>query len=331
MLSLLPVLLLAACGGGGGGSGGSASGPAAAAAVAITSSNQGAVASDALSTGTNTSLANTGTSVVGVQVDTGAAGPLLLASTARKLVSMLPAGVAQATGASTTQTTQCASGGTLTVSGSVASSTAIAAGDSVSLTANNCKDTLNGAPAILNGSMSIAVTSGSYASGSTIYPQHVTMKLTATSFSLATAGETDNLNGDMTLDLTLNSATSESDSISGTAMTLSTTTASGTSGFSLKNYAESYTLNGNTGTFTVNETVETNNSRLGQVSYTIATITPVVVTSGVYTAGAIKVTGSKSALQVTVTGSNTFQLQLDSNGDGTWDATTTKTLAELQQ
>jgi hypothetical protein len=164
-----------------------------------------------------------------------------------------------------------------------------------------------------------------------VYPQHVAMKLTATNLTLASGGVTQVLNGDLTDDLTVNSNIAASESLSGTAIAYSETTSAGKTGFSLKNYSESYSVNSGTYTFTVNETVETTNTRLGNVSYTIATNTPVVVANGVYTAGSITVTGNKSALQVTVTGNNTFLLQLDSNGDGTWDATVTKTLAELQQ
>jgi hypothetical protein len=183
----------------------------------------------------------------------------------------------------------------------------------------------------MNGTLNIQIASGTFVSGSLVYPQHVAMKLTATNLTLATGTETDALNGDLTVDLTINSDIDESETLSGTALTFTATTTAGKSGFSLKNYSETYSSNAGTETFTVSETVETINSRLGNVSYTIATSSSLVKTNGVFTSGSLKVTGDKSALQITVTGNDTFQLQLDTNGDGTWDATATKTLAELQQ
>lgn len=301
--------------------------------MSITSSNQQAVAGDALSTGTNTSFASSGTALVtGVQLDAGsgdASGPVLLAAVARQLALQAPAG-GLATGATVNQTVQCASGGTLTVSGSKASSTALAAGDSVTMTAANCKETVGTLATTMNGTLKIDITAGSFTSGSTVYPQHLAMKLTATGFTVVNAAETDTMDGDLTVDVTMNSSTDESETLSGTAMKFTATTASGTKGFSLKSYSESYSVSAGTSTYSVNASVETINTRLGNVGYTIATNTPVVKANGVYTAGSITVTGSKSALQVTVTGADTFELKLDTDGNGTWDSTTTRTLADLQ-
>jgi hypothetical protein len=53
-----------------------------------------------------------------------------------------------------------------------------------------------------------------------VYPQHVAMKLTATNLTLATGTETDALNGDLTVDLTINSDIGESETLSGTALRL---------------------------------------------------------------------------------------------------------------
>ena len=80
-------------------------------------------------------------------------------------------------------------------------------------------------------------------------------------------------------------------------------------------------------------TVQTNNSRLGAspVSYSISTPTAITVNSaGAITAGAIKVIGSNSSLLLTVTSSDSFSLQVDTNGDGSYESTSTVTRSQLQ-
>ena len=62
----------------------------------------------------------------------------------------------------------------------------------------------------------------------------------------------------------------------------------------------------------------------------VLAITPLAVSStGAMTAGSIKVAGANSALQLTVTSSDTFSLQVDTNGDGTYDSTSTVTRSQL--
>lgn len=83
----------------------------------------------------------------------------------------------------------------------------------------------------------------------------------------------------------------------------------------------------------VSSNVETNNARLGStpVRYGLATESPVTVSSsGAVTSGAIRVSGAHSSLLLLVTATDTFSLQVDTNGDGTADSTRAVTLADLQ-
>ena len=75
----------------------------------------------------------------------------------------------------------------------------------------------------------------------------------------------------------------------------------------------------------------TSNPRIGNnVVYNVSTPTPILTDLSVVLQGSLKVEGAKSSLLLTVTTPNNFTLQVDTNGDGTYDSTTTTTKAELQ-
>ena len=82
-------------------------------------------------------------------------------------------------------------------------------------------------------------------------------------------------------------------------------------------------------------TIETSSTRLGANggSYTITTTTPVVWNSStnVLSAGVVKVVGANnSQLVITVTGNNSVSIQIDANGDGTFEKTVSSTVSELE-
>jgi hypothetical protein len=323
VLLVIPALVLSACGGGGGGGSTATTAPP----VAITTSNAQAVAAEASEVSTNTDAAAASGFVTGVQIS-GGGGPntMLLATAARKLVAKAPASGSMATGAAVSEA--CTSGGTITVDATVSGSGIPTAGDSFRITANNCTESDGTTSIVMNGSMTIAIVSGSYDPASTVYPKRVTMRIVTSNFSISGGGETEVFNGDLTIALTEN-ATSASVTLSATSLSNNI----GSHTVTVTNYTMQVDETSTATVTSVAATVQTNNSRLGSspVSYTISTITPISVNStGVVTAGSIKVTGANSNLVLTVIGSDSYSLQVDTNGDGTFESTSTVSRADLE-
>lgn len=331
-----PMLVLTACGGGGGG-GGSAAVPAT--PLAISTANSKAVSADALDNSTDTTTAQTGTALVtGVQVEAGStAGARKLVSVGRALLAMAPARPALATGVAMDETGACSGGGTLRVFGNVADATGntLNAGDQITLVANSCSAIVDGQSVSMNGSLAITINSGSFNSSAVSYPTRLVMTFVTTNFVIVEGADRMTSNGDLRVDINMLSASSEDIVLSATSLSDSHTNSSGTRSSTLKNFTESLEVRGTAITGTVSGTVESSNSRLGSgpVSYSISTVTPLAYTeAGDVTAGAIKVTGaSNSALLLTVTATNTFKVEVDANGDGTYESSTPGvTKAELE-
>jgi hypothetical protein len=324
------ALALLACGGGGGGGGGAPSVPAATGLV-ITSANAPAVAAEAVETSTSTDAASAaGQFVTGVQVDAGSGGghPQLLAGAARTLLARPRTTGPVAAGAVVSEA--CSGGGTVTVDANTSGASFLVAGDSLSIRASNCVESVDGTTMVLNGSMSIAITSGSYDPNSLVYPKSVTMRIVSSNFSAGVSGgATEVFDGDLTLALTENSATTGS--LTATAASLTSST--GSHRITLSDYRLQAAQTSTGSTLSVTTNVVTNNARLGStpVRYSLATETPVAVSSsGAVTAGSIRVSGTQSSMLLLVTATDTFSLQVDTNGDGTADSTRAVTLADLR-
>lgn len=322
----IPVLLLAACGGGGGDGSSEAPAQPASSGIVITGTNAQSVAAEALEVSTNTDTASGGGLVTAVQVDAGPAttGNVRLATVARSLLAMAPASGAQATGVTTSETVSCAVSGSLTVSSSIAGSSVLVAGDSMSMTANNC---VEAAGSSMNGTMTITIVAGTLDPASTSYPKSVTIRLEAQNFSFSMDGETSVSNGDMQFTLTENSATDVSISMSGSLLSSNI----GGATVTLKNYSHSVSTTASGTTIQIQGTVETTGLGSGTVSYQISTPSALTLNaSGQFTGGSLKVTGNGSSLLLTVTGTDAFSLQVDTNGDGAYDSTTSVTRSQLQ-
>jgi hypothetical protein len=326
-----PVVLLSACGGGGGGDDGAPNGGSNATGVVITSANSQPIAAEALETASSTDSASGADFLVGVQVNEGRApaAALLLAQAARRLVAKAPASVPLATGVTATETVPCTSG-SLTMTMNTSGSGMMAAGDSFQMTANNCSEGSGDALMVMNGAITINVLSGNYDPVSTVYPKTLGMRIVAQGFSVTAGGETEVFTGDLTLSVNETSATSASLSMKADSLT---SNLGGSHTLTLSNYSMNVTEGSGGSSITMSASVQTTNSRLGSgtFSYTVATVTPLTVSSsGAITTGSIKVTGSGSSLLLTATGSDAFTLEVDTNGDGTFDSGTAVTRTELQ-
>lgn len=329
-----PLVLLTACGGGGGGD---ESGAPVGAPLVISSANAKAVSADALGNATNVEAAGAGTSfVTGVQVGAvgGAAGPLKLAAAVRVLVAKVPAGPALATGVAINETLQCELGGSVTLTGNVASETGVSAGDTVNISASNCRDIVDGVPTTMSGAMKLTIIAGTFDPNVTTFPRRLAMRMDASNFTVSADGETSAVNGDLTIDMNESSALTGTIVLSGSSLSSAVLSASGTSrSYSLADYRQAMAFANSNISFEVSATVTTTNARLGTgaLTYTVSTPTTLVTNAaGQFTGGSLRVAGSNSSLQLTVTAADTFQIQVDPDGDGDFDDTTTSTLAELR-
>jgi hypothetical protein len=323
-----PLVLLTACGGGGGGGD-----EPPATGIVITNANSQTIAAEAVETASSTDAAAGAGFVLGVQVNDGAKGAntLLLARAARQLVAKAPASGALATGVTAETEVQCTTSGSVTMKATTSgSSGSLSAGDSFQITANACAEGSGADAMLMNGSITVTVQSGSYDPASTVYPKNLTMRIVAQGFSVTVGGETEAFTGDVTIGITETSATSGSLSITATSLT---SNLGGAHSVTLKNYTLNATETSGGTTIAMSAGVVTTNSSLGSgaFSYTIATVTPLTVSStGAITGGSIKVTGSGSSLLLTVTGSDSFTLDVDANGDDVYESRTTVTRTELQ-
>lgn len=330
-LALVSTFVLASCGGGGGGgstsTGTASSGPQ---SVTITETNAKAVAGSALDAVVSGSAASDTSGLpLAVQVDTAAAAGTTrlqrIANLARSAANSYVA-TALPTGVSVSQTVGCAVSGTMTISGEVAGSSGLVAGDWLTVTMNSCVEAVGMS---MNGALTLRVISGSLTA---TMPFHVVLQLTATNLTEVIDGVTEVTNGVVTLDWTATSATSQSLVATSSAISLRTS-ASGAKR-TLRDFSQTMTINGSTSGAYLTGTVETDSTSLGgtTVIYTISTPTPVVwdEVTGKITAGVIKVVGANNAqLLITINSGGSVTVQLDANGDGAFEKTITTTTTEL--
>jgi len=333
-LGLVATGLLVACGGGGGGA---APVPATPQAVVITQDNAKPVAANALNSVQNTSATQSGAGIVtGVQVNAAStpvhSNLILIAQAARMSVELAAARAATLpVGIVINDTFACALGGSLTVSGGIASTNGLSAGDSLNVTYNACRMNSDGADATLNGGLSIAVVSGSLMS----IPAQLVLATTANNLSVQSGGSTVVTSGDARMDIAVASSTSVVVIATGAAITSRLTTAAGTLTTTTRNYTQRVSVNGVTVSGSLSASVETDSTRIGPAggSYTITTPTAVVWNggTGAVTAGVVKVVGAaNSQLVATIDSNGGVALQVDANGDGAFEATSSATIAELK-
>lgn len=302
-LCIVAALLLASCGGGGGGGGGTSTATSPGQLV-ISTGNAKAVAADALDASFGSESVRT------------AAG-LLLASTT-----------------SADGSTSCALGGTLAVTSKIAAADkTLKANDSITLTASNCQAQSGGQTVTVNGSVTMTVTSGSYVPNQAP-PFRIVMGMSFSNFAVSGGGVTETANGDLTMDLNAISSTDEDMTVSGSALSLAHNKSGVTRTRILRNYSQSLQTRGDAITETVSATVESVNSKIGAGTFTyqITTPTPITVTrsTGAVTGGVLRVTSGAVVLQVRVTSTDVFAIDVDLNGDGAIDAALSASKAELE-
>lgn len=334
VIGFAAAALLAGCGGGGGGGGGTSAAPT---AVQISQANAKPVGADASGSVQNTSAQGSTGLITGVQVQAGGGAQIPSTLLLAEIVRSIPGGTvgpAMALGVTVPPTTEaCPNGGSMTVSGTVASSTALSAGDTLSITASGCGVTVAAQPTTLNGSLSFTVNSGSVAR-TPVYPFHVVMSLATTNLSVTTGSVTQTSNGDITLDWQATSSTVQTLTASGSTLSNGSTASGVLRTTTWRNYTQSLTMNNALMTGVLTAAVESTNSRLGTGggSYTVSTPTAVQwdAATGDPTAGVIRVVGaSNSTLRITF-GAGTATLEVDADGNGSFESVVNSTPAELK-
>jgi hypothetical protein len=248
---------------------------------------------------------------------------------ARVAAASTNSGAGLPTALAISETEACPLGGSMSISGNVASSSGLVTGDNITITASSCAVSSGGVTSTTNGRMTLAMASGSIVG----IPFHAVVNVTATDLSVQTGGTTLVSSGDARLDWTASSATSQTLIATGSSITSRETVAGALRTNTLRNYSQTLTISGLTLSSTMAATVETDGTAFGGGSYTITTPTAVVwnASTGAVLSGVVKVVGAaNSQLLATVGSGSTVTIQVDANGDGTFEKTLTSTQSELK-
>lgn len=333
-LMALSVVSLVACGGGG--SGGTASSTttnnANAPAVGITSTNQDAVAQQSVSTLFGGGSAAGSALAFGVGTDVNAevdwkAMAVNLAKSAPDLFAQRDS--TTAVGVSSTRSAACTNGGTVAVAVVDAdNNNALSSGDSMTLTLNNC----NNGTSIGNGTASITFNTVQGTQVGAVNSKFV-MTQSFTNFSNQTGTKTSVINGAITFTRDMTS-TYPMASVVSQSLDTSVTYANATATASLQNYSDVIEDHSAFWSEVINGKVA--GSGFGDTSprsATFATITPFTTTKGgLYpSAGQATITGANgSKLRLTVLNATQVQIELDANGDGSYETSKTVLWSSLR-
>lgn len=332
LLSGFSLAILAACGGGGGDDIGAPPVIGLPTTVHITAANAAVVGGVSLDAAQSiTTSAGVANLVAGVEVDAAGVQVPSYGTVVQALVRHARPQPSAVTGVEVAETVSCSLGGRVVVFGDVASSSGLFPGDYVGIEATNCVESLAGVTSTITGIVTMSVLSGSLTSA---VPYRVVLETRASGFSVTAGGVTSTSNGVMTLDLS-GTAASQTTVASGTSFTHRVGTDMAVRFMTLRNFTQTATVTGTSITGSFAGTVEAGNTRLGAGGGSVAVTTPTTLAwdsaTGAITAGSLRIVGaSNSTLVLTVTGTNTVQLQVDANGDGTFESTSTAPLAQLR-
>jgi hypothetical protein len=332
-LSLLSILLgttLAACGGGGGGGDSGPPVPPPSTALALDSTNYVAASTEAMSSALF--LLDAPSLAVGVEhSDANEAIRFGLAQV--PLLGSRFNGVPVAVGVVQSETWNCALGGTVTAAATDADNNgAPSAGDSLSMTATNCSDETN---SVVNGRLMFRFETLSGDLNTDFYDASITM--TFDNLSVSTAGSAVSAHGDLALTMKANGAYSQVQTISATSLTATATYGSTTYSRSLSNFSATLTtapnLPASTFKTTSNVSGSLTSSALDNKSVAISTAVPFarLSTQAYPSSGQGFLAGSTAAkVRLTVQDATNVLLELDSNGDGVYETSSTKKWIELR-
>jgi len=324
ILALCVTLSLTACGGGGGGGGDTTAAPGAA-EVELTSDNMEQAGSTAVTAAEVGSVPPTDLGDLVVGARTGAPGPdgsairAVLVGRLQALGSETQAEVAS--GITLTRSEECEFGGSVAIT-ITDDNGSLGNGDAVEASFSDC-DTGDG---VVNGRLAVVLVSFS---GDFSPSGSATADASFSDLQVADASGSVTANGNMQISLTQTASSSEAEYLaSSMRYDLAGGTRSGTITVSDGEVSVVETLDGTT--TTLGETI---GATLPNFSGTlmVATLQPIVSDAdGNIVSGQIHVSGSKGVLRLTFLGGGQVLLELDAEGDGSFEVTRTLPLAELE-
>jgi hypothetical protein len=317
--------LLAACGGGGG-DGGGGTPPPTAEPLQITSANYQTVAQEAASS--TYYLLDSSQFVTGAQVDT---RPALAALAWRQFVK-LPRQLAApgwVTGATMTETMQCSGGGQIQATiNDTNGNQDIDAGESATLVATGCVES----GVTINGTLGFTVNTLSGDLYGDVYAASI--GVTLGSFSVASGGGNESASGTMAIDIAATGPNASTLKVSVGSLSMKGDFGGITDTVSMQNYVIQQTLtpmgNGSKSSTSVSGVFAS--SAFEARSVTLSTVSPfVALPDDAYpSSGQMLATGlAGSKVSLTALNATTVLLELDANGDGTYESSVSRAWSSL--
>jgi hypothetical protein len=319
---VLSTSFLAACGGGGGG--GDTAPTVATPTAVLNNSNQNLAAQDTSSASFMPLLG--AQTLTGAQTTDGS----VLFNIAREQMDKLPIYMANAqanntlTGVISSQSVACSNGGALTVSANDADNNgAASAGDTLTISSNGCVE----AAGTLSGSIGFVINSASGTFGSTNYSAGMTMSFS--DFSVTSPQFSAQVSGSLTFSVTANGVNTISATVSTPSLAVSGTYAGASRTLSLANYSATFVRAPSpTYTYTTSYALSglLTSSSFSSQAISFATPTPMVTRYTDYypSSGVLLITGaSNSKVRLTALSNTQVSQELDANGDGTYESSTT--------
>lgn len=326
------TVALLACGGGGGGGADTTNpatraNPSAGSLATLTSTNYVSVAQEALST--SSLLLDAGGLVLGAQVN----DPGALVRFAQQHLLQLPQRTmnpAAAVGAIQTFTQPCEGGGSITETDDDRNENGEAdAGDSLTLTANNCSF----AGQVLNGELQITLTSVTGNPGET-FPWSVSGNISFRNFAAQERANRYTANGNMGLALSARNSSNQDIVLSTASFALTSSYNGAVSSQTLTDYSTSLRVRSTgSGLSSVSSVQGTlTSSALESRAVNIQTPTPFsrMTTDPNPSSGEAVITGANgSKVKIQANNATSVTISLDADGNGTYETSVTKTWSEL--
>jgi hypothetical protein len=323
-LALCTVAVLAGCGGGGGGGGGGASSDpvavapgAPAVSATLTPTNYRAAAVSAVSA--TFSYTGIGSLVTGASVGVARPAAAQALDTVKRLMKRPFSGPSIAVGATVSETLACPGGGSFRFAVTdVNNNTNLDAGDSVSATFDNC---LEGGSR-LTGTLAMSFTAVTGDLDTDVYS--ATVNVTLTNFGGQDSGVSAVANGNINMVLNSTSSTNSSATVvlSNLTSTVSAAGFSDTSTFPSYRVTVSTSAVGGTVRASITADGSFSSTTLGNGSISVTTPTPFVLVGGALypSSGQMLITGGgNSRLRLTALDAATALLELDADGNGTYE------------
>jgi hypothetical protein len=218
------------------------------------------------------------------------------------------------------ETTDCAMGGTVTISGTIANPLTLSGGDTFTLVFAACDD----GAGVVNGTYAMRITSftGDLIGGTF----SMAVSVTLTGFQMTADEQIVSVNGEISVSLATNASPTQSVSMSSSSLRVS----AGGSSNTLTNYSAVQSIDQFTGAYTLDVSGTLSSSEFSG-SVTFATSVDLIGDgTGFAYSGQVRINGAQSAtIEIIVLDGQLVRLDIDFDGDGVIDEIVDTTWAEL--